>query len=434
MFASKRVDALRQQCRTGCNKMVDTFAAGAVHPTGQTTIAAWGQYIAVLRKVPEVDLGNQYGIYGTAAAVQVFAMKSVREHKTHIRDGLKVLPLVDGKPVGDGDTLRQHFVEKGDLFIVHKVSALLDAAVAVRAGEDHPDDVGANVEYVLSELLDMRIPEAGWPDYKKHGDHQGSDPHATAVALLSISRCVRGTRAAEACREALIWIKDYPLEQQSIITISLVVAATNALSDVIKDSKDLTAYQKQTEMALEAWIRATSPVEIQRSLAATEHWQPEEATRDRTPSASRFDFLIYLPHCLAALAVLSSDRLRGSGSCRRFVLGTVERVSDGTTTHGHFVAAGRSLVSAVEHLWLYRLLQEFDQQDLYKSKRERLQDLVAEGRWGRALAIAAVLVTFALVVVSATTNGVVQAVSMGLLLLITGVVSTVLNNQLAAKS
>ena len=152
----------------------------------------------------------------------------------------------------------------------------------------------------------------------------------------------------------------------------------------------------------------TSPLEIQRSLAATEHWQPEEATKDKVLSASRFDFLIYLPHCIAGLAILSSQRLRKVGRCRRFVVDAVDLVAQGTTQHGHFVAAGRSLVSPVEHLWLYRLLRGFEETTMYESSVAVLQDRIVERRWGPTVALAAVAGSVALIVSAAVTRGTVQ--------------------------
>lgn len=351
---SALIGELREDCRLGRTAIAGTFAAGAVRPAGEPSVYAWSQYLDVVDKAAETDLGHHYGIFGTSAAVQVLAMQSPAEFELLLSAGLRVLPKVGGKDTDDDlEAVHGHFVSKGDLDVVYKVCALLDAANALCAMPDRPPHLHADVDHVLEHLLQMRIGESGWPDYSSEREYQGANAHATAVALLSISRCSPIPQAAtHACLEALRWFANQPVEHQSIATLSMLVSAVNRMSAVheIGDSREVRKLLDASEQALEAWIKLTSPLEIQRSLEATDYWLPLEAHREHPGDSFRFAFLLYLPHCLAALAALESPRLRQVSACRRFVIAAVRIVATGAKDRGHFVAAGRTLVSTVEHL------------------------------------------------------------------------------------
>jgi hypothetical protein len=117
--------------------------------------------------------------------------------------------------------------------------------------------------------------------------------------------------------------------------------------------------------------RTPGPWDIKRSIEAVEYLVPKPRTD--TPlekEEQEFDFMLYLPHCLSALALMKlgsiSDR-----RVRRYVVSVVGIVAEHICSAHSFVAAGRNLESSVEHLWIYRLLKAFDNFEPY----ERLIDV-----------------------------------------------------------
>jgi hypothetical protein len=346
-----------------------------VHPGERTDVWAWGQFLEIRGHTVQQLLGNQYGIYGTSAAVQMLAMQSAKQGVTQASSfgpealsGSGVLPLVLNDPGRQHEPLHEHFVRKQDLLVTFKLASLLDAANCLETVR-LPDGYSIDKSALVDRLLNIRRSGQGWPDYKSDSEWQGPNTHATAVATLALSKRTVSPEALAACREALVWFYDSePLEKQSIATLSMIIMAVagNGLdSDARQHSEELAGLRAACERLVGNWIRDTAPNEVQRSLEGTEYWLPPGSIAPQSVGGSQFTYLFYLPHILVGLAILSSPRLRRRFAARRFILLVIDRVTREINQQGCFIAAGRSMVSTVEHLWLYRLLYEFENRGLY---------------------------------------------------------------------
>jgi hypothetical protein len=280
--------------------------------------------------------------------------------------GSKVLPLVLGDQGQPYVPLHERFVNKQDLLVTFKLASLLDAANCLEA-ISLPDGSSVAKSVLIDRLLELRRPGRGWPDYRSDREWQGPNTHATAVAALALSRRTVPPAALAACREALVWFYDSePLDKQSIATLSMIVMALTAddLESEMKRTPELAKLRAECERLVRDWIGDNSPGEVQRSLEGTEYWLPPGSFGPEEIS-TQFTYLFYLPHILAGLAILSSSRLRHFYAARRFVLLVVDDITREINQAGCFIAAGRTMVSTVEHLWLYRLLYEFENKQLY---------------------------------------------------------------------
>jgi hypothetical protein len=390
-----------------------------VHPGGRADVWAWGQFLEIRGHTVQQLLGNQYGIYGTAAAVQMLAMQSARQGVTQNSNfgpealsGSAVLPLVLGDPGRRYAPMHEHFTNKQDLLVTFKLASLLDAANCLGTIK-LPEGYSIDKSALVNRLLEIRRPGQGWPDFRSDSEWQGPNTHATAVAVLALSRRPVSPDALYVCREALEWFQESePLEKQSIAVLSMLIMALagNSLdSESRQKSLELAQLCTKCERLVRDWIGDNAPSEVQRSLEGTEYWLPPGSVAPQSVGGSQFTYLFYLPHILVGLGILSSPRLRRSYAARRFALLVIDRVTQEINQQGCFIAAGRSMVSTVEHLWLYRLLYEFENKGLYPHEIvatiDRVRSFVRR-RWPTT--ILGLLLVAGLAVGAAVTKGTTQ--------------------------
>lgn len=430
------IETLRRASETARAAISSKCIGGMIRPPEDPRAYAWGQYLEIRGRSVQIGLGKQYGIYGTSAAVQILAMQSSASHRDLILWGSRVLPLVQRASDATYHQLHEKFEKKGDLSTVYKLCSLLDAATVLEplSGSDGFEIDRAGI---LRELLNMRLPDAGWPDFKSDtSEWQGPNTHATAVALLALSKGVLSVETEAACRESLTWFCEQPLEKQSIATLSMLtmtyanLTSTSASTSQFLQGRLRTLYRR-CEGLVNEWVNASFPDEVQRSLEGIEYWLPPAAAKERNAMGVNFTFLLYLPHVLAASAVLASPRLRNRYICRQYVLGVVDRVATELNSQGCFIAAGRSMVSTVEHLWLYRLLHDFEARALYSGKMQAFFDHLryhATRRWPIAILVS--MLTVALAVATALASGEAQVALGAVSAIVLTIVATILTTLL----
>jgi hypothetical protein len=392
--------------------------SGRARPPEANELYAWGQYLEMRGPTSEQSLGNQYGIYGTAAGIQILALHSLTRYKTVVSRSARILPLVLRNLDEACMPIQRKFIAKGDLDVVYKLCALLDVATTLEATSREFD---VDRSAAIARLLEIRIPQSGWPDYKSDDDYLGPNPHATAVALFAISKADLDQDSIDACREALCWLSDEAaIRKQSVATLSMIIMAIANLNEDRQVASQLSlpqvlSLQGKCETAIKEWIQSSSPSEVQRSLEGTEYWLPPGAPTPNAAAGARFTFLLYIPHCLATLAAISSPRLRKSYSIRQYIFGIISFVTEELANQGCFIAAGRSMVSTVEHLWLYRMLHEFEKQTFYASRLRSFVDTVrnqTRQRW--PITTAGAIATICLVVAASITDGRLQLALTGI--------------------
>jgi hypothetical protein len=177
------------------------------------------------------------------------------------------------------------------------------------------------------------------------------------------------------------YLLDLDLGKLSISTVSMLVISLENLAGVapaqLRRAKSPLAYcLAGCRRELSRWIRFTTSQECLRSLEALDY-RSLDVSGDLRPSSERaseafvaparpvkrYQFLYYLPHLLASLAVQSSWRLRLHASNRQFSSHVVGNyVAQALNARGEVVPGGRQRVSTVETMWVSRLLQTYSSQ------------------------------------------------------------------------
>jgi len=233
--------------------------------------------------------------------------------------------------------------------------------------------------------------------------------------------------AAAACADAVNWLVPQPLEQQSVATLSMLVIALERLqNDQTVAVRALTSLLGSCRKELSGWLATTTAPELMRSLEGTDYVTPD---RPEAPRGAPFQFLLYMPHCLAAIAILCSPTLRSRYEHRQFAREVVGILTERICGTGKFVAAGRQMVSTVESLWISRLLVLYAETSVTVSRTRRVLDSLRRRRLVGIIVFGAVVVIgipFAVVFTSGTLQAILGVASTILLGLVTGVAATLI--------
>lgn len=343
---------LVKKCKLGQVRLAEHFRDSMQRVDG----APWGQYLDYL---PETAR-PQHGIFGTAAALQVLAVANALEYEPQINNGLESLPLLTPLPdSGVSIGYRSHYESKGDLRATHKVAALVDVASTLSCCTECAAGQTLDSETATRALLDLRQ-RTGWPD---HSGAPNTSLHATVVALYSLSALPYSPDIAKALEATLKVLRSKEFNDWAIATASILVLGLRqfgqheAYGESIERASDLLA---DAERVISHWAKTAEPRNVKRTLEATEFASPKESTADQAPGNGEWGFLLYMPHIVAALAILASRDLYSKGSSRRFVIAVTKIVAKDVNERGSFVTGGRELVSTVEQLWSFRLLHRFE--------------------------------------------------------------------------
>jgi hypothetical protein len=366
---AEEVERLKSSCRDARNIIAEMFVSTIARPNGAGSLVAWGQYLDLRRR----NLSQQYGIYGTSSGLQVLAMHDPTVYRTIIEAAAGTLPLVAANVSDVARPIHQYFLDKGDLNVVYKVAALADA---VRPDlDDVPDP-----HDVVRALLDLRTQGGGWGYFRRPelDEFQSPNVHATSTALLALGR-FSIFRASPDRTEALTWLaRNVNTSSLSISTLSMILLALELLSDVESEPPDIAGLRRNCRSVVTNWARRSAAEDTKRTIEATEYLIPKP--RADTPLDNyehEFVFMVYLPHCLAALALMKVGNIRDR-HVRRYIVSVVRIVADHICSARSFVAAGRNLESSVEHLWIYRLLREFERFQPYEKITDVVWDWVRE--------------------------------------------------------
>ena len=322
----------------------------------------WGQYLNDHRNTKV-----HTGIFGTTAALEILAETDRAEYAADIESALPTLPLLVDGDAGEGTIareIRDKYIGKDDLAVTHKVAALLDAALSLERSGHTAVRASDSVRSAVESLLSLRPSQTGWPDCSM--PNLGSSKHATAAALLSLSRVTDEQSRdgiATALRETVKVYDHSDFPNLGISTTAMLLMALSNFEENGHFRDELVLWSEiksAAEASVLAWIITAPSSGVRRTLEATEYASPDKAEADNAPANGRWSFLLYLPHVVAAQAVLMSPTLREDRRARVFVLGVLSILTDSLIVTGQFVPGGRSLISTVEQLWIFRLLVVFE--------------------------------------------------------------------------
>lgn len=323
-YTPLRVRRLQGKANEAKRKIGELFTGALI--TIDREGCGWGQFL------DERRTNDQHGIYGTSSGVQVLTLLGYPETNEIMVGASKVLQRAREQD--------SRFFRKGDLSVIYKICHLADAA---HPGYEETDDD------VMEEIVDKMLPGQGWGEYFSTADR---DPEpkviSTALALLSLRR-YRPFRSDPKCRQAVQWlcsnIGDNPPQRLWELGISVL-----ALCEYRDVGVHITNFRSTLETCEERLIQLT------RVRKKTQIGLSEAHNYSVSWGGCRVNrYLWFLPDCIAALAFLRLDcPLRA----RSYLLRVVDYFASKVVENG-FAGAVSGRLSSVDHLWIFRLLNEF---------------------------------------------------------------------------
>jgi hypothetical protein len=338
-------------------------------------LPAWGQYL-------DGPLRDQHGLFGTCAAIEVLVSEGGSPYADLAQEASSALPDLDPTtgPASDS-AFEQQILAKGDFNILFKVVARAETLAPIGGRIDH--------ELPLFEYLrHSRANGAGWATYRYSipiGDTLLAEPSvtATAVALWALRRYVSFCGAADHS-EAAIWLcrhlpatEKAPTYELALALLALEEAAAALDIEEIRG----TIVKIRTELArrlsagpvglflpesFEYLAPDVAPLHAKTSSEAHAGERSSEALADTAASGAiarnvvsySYRYMFYLPEVIACLAFLRSpDGV--PPRARDAVFAIVSRCEHQLHASGRLVAQGRRHASAVDHMWVHRLLHAY---------------------------------------------------------------------------
>jgi hypothetical protein len=303
-------------------------------------------------------------------------------------------------PTTDADLSKwlKRYADKGDLGTTFKVASLLDCVLAARDARvpEAQDTAGPLVDLLLSLAT-----REGWPDGESANPvEQHPNVHATAVALFSLAKAPLGDAGKRAIHGAVTWLKEQRLDECTASVLALLVIGLERLTARTDDEiaaekanntpqwQEMQSLLGDCRKSLSTWIRRAYADETKRAIEGVDYRpsiatdaRPEPATANEDRYASRYEYLMYSPYCLAALAVAESATLRAQRRNRRFARSVTQVFAEKAATNGQFTFALRRRVASVETLWIVRLLTSFMKSGSLQRKSSIVRDAAVPIVW-----------------------------------------------------
>ncbi len=296
---------------------------------------AWGQYLD-----DEHSTGEQWGLYGTAAATQVLAL-----HFARAGEQASAQPLVAGalgllpEDIDNGHPLLEEKRQKGDFDNVLKLAAI---AEALRPDAEH---IPADVEPpIVTRLRTLALEEGGWttrPAGSAQREVRERDL-ATAYVLYGFRRYELGDVGLRARRWlARRVVDDAPIRGFDLLALVGLALTAHPLHPA--DPPPVGQAIGHVEDRLRAWARSRDTARVDRPLF------------NGFSVGATTDYLFLHPEILAAFYFLGRGHPHET---RPFVVSVASAVAANIATNdGLMVANG--IIATVDQVWAYRLLLAF---------------------------------------------------------------------------
>lgn len=319
---------LAQQASEAMSRIEGLFSRTALSIDG---MVAWGQFLDAPRQE------SQFGIYGTAAAIQVLAAAGVPPQNRLIAHALEGLPFVEPR----GDSEKRY--DSADVFLTHKAAFLLSAA---QPGSPEFTTREPIEDRILERLIDSR----GSGDFAfPEGQDDVPNVLATTTTLLALARD-REFRSMPQCESVLRWlcrniINDGGLKAHEVALALLALVAYRSVGVRVQEYP--TAQEVCTRRLVD-WARHRERALLGQNVE-NHYWVP-------LPGVGRNHYMFYLPDILVALALLLASNPQPT---RQFVLRVVKQTADNTLEHDGYRSPSNTRLCSVDQLWVYLLLAEF---------------------------------------------------------------------------
>ena len=326
-----KIKTLQDQALEAQGRIADLFEKSRVSLPNNRI--GWGQFLGGSKD------NTQCGILGTSAGIQVLASSGVSERTELIN---RALPNLDN--LLDKTDADDPFLLDGDLILLFKMTYLAEAKF--------PGQVNIEADsQIMQAIVARALPGQGWGNY--YEDKDDSDPaptvNATAAALLALYR-YEGFQSSKVCLDAVKWLYNRIPQNGNLATHELAIAAL-----ALKMYQGMGSKPIDHDFALDLckkklidWARDRK----NRRFGTGENYHYNVRLHKR----STMKYMFFLPDYLVAILFL---RLGSPKVVRPYVLYVVSRFVDAILKQGGYAPENTKLFASVDHLWIYRLLNEF---------------------------------------------------------------------------
>jgi hypothetical protein len=311
---------------------------------------AWGQYLDEEHFSPD-----QWGFYGTTAALQTLALSARRRNVDPYGESTiaRAISLPETRTTQD-----EIFTEKrakGDFDSVVKLTFIADALKL-----DAADSVAlAETPALVRELMDMAVSGRWWStrpqDDPARFNRDRDFPTAFVVAVLRRYEVFRRDPLWRASRN---WLASRVLDDSSFREQTTLLALTGLALRPFGQVRDESARVNEAldacEARLLAWIRDQHAIVLTRPVFNGFSLGP------------RNDYVFLHPELLVALFLIERD---SNPHARRFVLDVLDALTRAIMRRDAFMGQD-GIISSVDQLWAGRLLFRFLQKSETRSAAE----------------------------------------------------------------
>lgn len=279
----------------------------------------WSQFL-------DVDPDEKRGSYGTSAGVQVLVSGGYSLQAPGLAEATAYLEQIAATPTG---------TQRPEFLVVYKLAALADSM-------NPSAQELANPNKVMDALRARCSPDGGWSAV---AGGWTISLLGTAVALNSLRRYAP-FQSGDDCVKALTRLGELVLAEDSHTRISELALALLVLSSDWRrknEVKNLSRAIASATERLENWSRRRKG----EMLGIPEMFIFHSEGENR--------YLLLLPDCLTALALMSNGRFEEN---RSYVMRVIDFFSSPLLENTGFRSPVTARQSTVDHLWLHRLFVE----------------------------------------------------------------------------
>lgn len=367
LWTQKRIRNLRKASEESLSRIQRLVDDTALEKPS-AGMSAWGQFLDAPRNV------EQYGLFGTAAAISVLLRSGFAQENPKILKSRTWLPEIEPSSPALG-------LDDTDVGLTLKCAAVLSAA-----------EVDSEGDYARQEDMERRLIAAivegkGWGDFSYAGN---ADTTArilpTAHALLALEPS-RTFRTSKECVAILGWLSHSVIQRQDLPAHELAMAAL-ALQAYQAAGLGVSEYAEAVNTATRRLTRWAKD----RSSTLGADVNSYHYTAPTGPGMSQHThYMFYLPDILVARHFLCLGEV--PEGVRGYVLEIVKGVTENVKENGGFKSASSHQVSTVDQMEVQSLLVVFSRRSEEPGALlPRAMRIVSETRARRVLTTVLLLV------------------------------------------
>lgn len=334
-----RIDQLAGELITSLTIVSRLIESRGIKPRRSAGRTVWGQYLD-----EDHHSDQQWGFYGTCAAMQVLAALM---HRAQVEDVYVEAPLDEAialpdntHPLGELFRDKRASEDKNDFQNVIKLGAIAEALHL-----NHPADVPVELTPPLvHDLMDVTSGHPYWSTRPEPQEHRKDRDFATAYLVLALRR-YRAFRTSELWGRSRSWLAQRINDDDGFCRQTTLLALTGlALSTEPEERQsDVLRALDKCERTLLEWAHSQRSIILNRPVF------------NGFSLGRRNDYIFLHPEILCALFFLQR---RSVNIGLQFALDVLEAIQVNIDRHRGFMGHD-AMIASVDQLWAARLITRF---------------------------------------------------------------------------